>query len=45
MMLKLAYLSRMLKYTDILKVPIEEFLEALSDLLCNPLYFPISKGF
>lgn len=25
--------------------PIAEFLEALSDLLCNPLYFPVSKGF
>lgn len=47
MILKLTFPSRMREFIDILKVqlPVAEFLEPFSDLLCNSLYFQVSKEF
>lgn len=47
MMLKLAFPWRMREFIDFLKVqlPIEEFLEPFSDLLCNPYISKFQKNF
>lgn len=45
MMLKLKFPLGLRQFIDILKVqlPAEGFIEPLSDILCNPLYFQVSK--
>lgn len=45
MMLKLTFPLGLREFIDILKVQllIAGFIETLSDILCNPLYFQVSK--